>query len=109
MDEHFTPITTEESLDALFTSSAQRPVILFKHDPSCPISARAYRELDRVEGEVALVDVEHDQAIASAVAKRTGIRHESPQVIVVKDVQPVWSASHFNIKTDAVSHAADST
>ncbi|MDQ6604179.1 MAG: bacillithiol system redox-active protein YtxJ [Chloroflexota bacterium] len=106
MDEHFTPITTTESLDALFTSSAERPVILFKHDPYCPISARAYREMERVQGAIALVDVENDKAIASAVTKRTGIRHESPQVIVVKDGQPVWSASQFNIKTDAVSQAA---
>jgi bacillithiol system protein YtxJ len=106
MDEHFTPITDTESLDALFASSAEQPVILFKHDPYCPISARAYREMERVPGDVALVDVEHDKAIASAVAERTGVRHESPQVIVVKDGQPVWSASHFNIKADAVSQAA---
>lgn len=106
MDEHFTPITTTESLDALFASSEQHPVILFKHDPYCPISARAYREMERVEGAIALVDVEHDKAIASAITKRTGVRHESPQVIVVKDGQPIWSASQFNIKTDAVSQAA---
>ena len=105
MDEHFTPITDSASLDALFESSAERPVILFKHDPYCPISARAYREMEQVPGDIALVDVEHDKTIASAVAKRTGVRHESPQVIVVKDGQPVWSASHFNIKADAVSQA----
>ncbi|HEY8292375.1 MAG TPA: bacillithiol system redox-active protein YtxJ [Thermomicrobiales bacterium] len=106
MDEHFTPITDSESLDALFASSAAHPVVLFKHDPSCPISARAYREMEQVPGDVALVDVENDTAIASAVAERTGVRHESPQVIVVKDGQPVWSASHFNIKAAAVSEAA---
>ena len=109
MDEHFTPITNTASLDALFASSATQPVILFKHDPYCPISTRAYREMERVQGDVSLIDVEQDKAIASAVAERTGIRHESPQVIVVKDGQPVWSASHFNIKADAVSHATHAT
>ncbi len=106
MDEHFTPITDRESLDALFASSAAHPVILFKHDPHCPISARAYREMEQVPGDVALVDVEHDKAIASAVAEGTGVRHESPQVIVIRNGQPVWSASHFNIKASAVSEAA---
>ncbi len=105
MDEHFKPVTDTESLDALFASSAQHPVILFKHDPYCPISARAYREMEQVSADVAIVDVEHDKAIASAVTKRTGIRHESPQVIVVKDGQPVWSASQFNIKASAVFEA----
>ncbi len=103
MDEHFKPVTDTESLDALFASSAQHPVILFKHDPYCPISARAYREMEQVPGDVALVDVEHNKEIASAVTKRTGIQHESPQVIVVKDGQPVWSASQFNIKANAVA------
>jgi monothiol bacilliredoxin len=107
MEEHFTPITDSASLDALFASSAERPVILFKHDPYCPISARAYREMERVPGDIALVDVEHDKAVASAVAKRTGVQHESPQVIVVKGGQPVWSASHFHITGEAVARAVD--
>jgi len=106
MDDHFTAITDSESLNALFASSAGQPVILFKHDPYCSISARAYREMEQVQGDIALVDVEHDKAIASAVTKRTGVRHESPQVIVVKDGRSVWSASHFTITADAVAQAA---
>ncbi len=105
MDEHFKPVTDTESLDALFASSAQHPVILFKHDPYCPISARAYKEMTQVADDVAIIDVEHNKEIASAVTKRTGVQHESPQVIVVKDGQPVWSASQFNIKANAVSQA----
>jgi len=105
MDEHFTPVTDTESLDALFASSAHHPVILFKHDPYCPISARAYKEMTQVADDVAIIDVEHNKEIASAVTKRTGVQHESPQVIVVKDGQPVWSASQFNIKANAVSEA----
>ncbi len=106
MDDHFTPITDTESLDALFASSATQPVILFKHDPYCSISARAYREMTRVADDVAIIDVAHDTEIASAIAQRTGVHHESPQVIIVKDSQPVWSASHFNIKAGTVSQAA---
>ncbi|MHB8647630.1 MAG: bacillithiol system redox-active protein YtxJ [Thermomicrobiales bacterium] len=106
MDEHFAPITDIESLDALFASSTKQPVILFKHDPYCSISARAYREMTRVTGDVAIIDVAHDTEIASAITQRTGVRHESPQVIVVKDGQAVWSASHFIIKADAVTQAA---
>ncbi len=105
MNEHFTPVTDSESLDELFASSAQHPVILFKHDPYCPISARAYKEMAQVADDVAIIDVEHNKEIASAITKRTGVQHESPQVIVVKDGQPVWSASQFNIKANAVSEA----
>jgi bacillithiol system protein YtxJ len=105
MDTHFTPITDTEALDALFASSAERPVILFKHDPYCPISARAHREMSHVAGDVAIIDVAHDHTVKNAVTERTGIRHESPQVIVLRDGKAVWSASQFHINADGVAQA----
>ena len=104
-NEHFTPVTDTEALDALFASSAEHPVILFKHDPYCPISARAHREMERVAGDVAIIDVAHDDVIKRAVTERTGIRHESPQVIVLRDGKAAWSASQFRIKADDVAKA----
>lgn len=108
-DEHFTPVTDTDTLDDLFAASAERPVILFKHDPYCPISARAYREMARVEGDVAIVDVAHDDAVKHAVTERTGVRHESPQVIVVRDGKAAWSASLYRINADDVAHAVRGT
>lgn len=106
MDDQFTPITDAAALDALFAASAQKPVILFKHDPYCPISARAFREMARVADDVAIIDVANDQDIARAIAERTGIRHESPQAIVLRDGAAAWSASHGRIKADDVAQAA---
>ena len=31
------------------------------------------------------------------IARRTGIKHESPQAIVFKDGEPVYHASHYDI------------
>ncbi len=42
---------------------------------------------------------------SDAVTERTGVRHESPQVIVLRDGKAVWSASQFRIKADDVAHA----
>lgn len=105
MDEHFTPVTGAEALDALWRQSAGAPVLLFKHDPYCPISARAAREMARIPQPVAVIDVAADTATAKAVTQRTGIRHESPQVILLAGGRPVWSASHFAITADAVTAA----
>jgi bacillithiol system protein YtxJ len=109
MDKPFTPITDTQALDALWDASHDAPVILFKHDPFCGISARAHAELSALDGPVPTIDVEHDRAIAKAVAERTGVRHESPQAIVLRDGRAVWSASHFDITaaavTDALTHA----
>jgi monothiol bacilliredoxin len=111
MEKPFTPVTDTQALDALWEASSDAPVLLFKHDPHCGISAHAHTELARLSGDVPTIDVEHDRAIAKAVTERTGVRHESPQAIILRDGKAVWSANHFDITaaavTDALTHAAD--
>jgi bacillithiol system protein YtxJ len=110
MDTPFTPVTDPQELDTLWDASHEAPVLLFKHDPYCGISAHAHAELSTLDGAIPTIDVAHDRAIAKAVTERTGVRHESPQVILLRDGRPVWSASHFSITaaavSDALSHAA---
>jgi len=102
----FAPVETMDALDHLFARSAAAPVILFLHDPSCPISAGAYRRMTQLAGEVALVNVQRAHAISRALEARTGVRHESPQVIVLQQGRAVWSASHGGITATAVAAAA---
>jgi bacillithiol system protein YtxJ len=105
-EERFVPIADQADLDRLFAESAEQPVVLYKHDFACHISANAYRELAAVPGEVALIDVGRQQGIAAEVASRTGIEHESPQVIVLSDGRPVYAASHWDITGEEVARAA---
>jgi bacillithiol system protein YtxJ len=107
-EEHFVPVVDRADLDRLFAESAEQPVVLFKHDFSCHISANAYRELGAVPGEVPLIDVGRQQGLADEVASRTGIEHESPQVIVLRNGQPVYAASHRDITGEEVARAARS-
>ena len=105
-EEHFVPVTDRAKLERLFAESAEQPVVLFKHDFACPISANAYHELATVPGEVLLIDVERQQGLAAEVASRTGIEHESPQVIVLRNGRPVYAASHRDITREGVARAA---
>jgi bacillithiol system protein YtxJ len=105
-EEHFVPVADRADLDRLLADSAEQPVVLFKHDFACPISANAYRELAAIPCEVPLIDVESQKGLADEVANRTGIKHESPQVIVMRDGQPVYAASHWNITGEEVARAA---
>ncbi len=105
MERPFMPVTTAEALESLFSQSAEHPVIVFKHDTSCPISAAAYRQMQRMNQAVAVVDVARSQELSEEIATRTGVKHESPQVIVVNDGQAVWSASHYDITQEAVTQA----
>jgi bacillithiol system protein YtxJ len=77
-------------------------VLLFKHDPFCGISTAAERELARLPGPVHVVDVARHRDLARRVTERTGVQHESPQVVVLRDGVAVWSASHRAIRTETV-------
>jgi len=105
----FIPVEDTGGLAELFTRSDDAPVVLFKHSTTCPISAHAHREMSRLDagaaGSVALVVVQSARPVSNEIAERTGLRHESPQAIVLRKGRPVWSASHYDITADAVAQA----
>lgn len=99
-----TPLHDVESLDAAIAESRERPVLLFKHSPYCGVSCEALDELEahignREPGGVAyrMITVQTHRPVSDAVSARLGIRHETPQAILLRDGKPVWNASHFRI------------
>jgi bacillithiol system protein YtxJ len=105
MTTRFAPVADAAALDALFAASEDGPVVLFKHDPVCSISANAYEELARLGSDVPLIDVEGAEDVAAEVATRTGVAHESPQVIVLRGGAAVWSASLADVTAAGVAAA----
>ncbi|HEX5498653.1 MAG TPA: monothiol bacilliredoxin BrxC family protein, partial [Thermomicrobiales bacterium] len=85
----------------------ERPgvTLLYLHDPWCPISSRAKRQLETLGGTIAMIDVDAHPDLTPTIEAITGIRHESPQAIVLRDGKPVWSGSLFAITTDAIRRA----
>ncbi|MDF2926837.1 MAG: ral stress protein [Paenibacillaceae bacterium] len=97
----------------LAEASAEKPVLLLKHSTRCPISAEAYDQFmkhvnkEPVAGmQYALVLVVEQRAISNAVAEELGVKHESPQVLLIKDGQVVWHTSHWRITADALKEQA---
>jgi bacillithiol system protein YtxJ len=107
-------LTTVEHLDELHRLIAQsesRPVLLFKHSYTCGVSMEALDELvahmnDGATGaQYAMVTVQTHRAVSNAVAQKLGVRHETPQALLIKDGKVVWSASHFRVTAAAVEGA----
>ena len=102
-----TQIDAESELQAALDASS---FLLFKHSYRCPISLRAFREYqiwveanpDAVTG---WIDVVGERALSLAAASRTGIGHESPQAILLRDGRPVWNASHGAITRASLADA----
>ncbi|HEX6812559.1 MAG TPA: bacillithiol system redox-active protein YtxJ [Planctomycetota bacterium] len=98
-------------LAAFHRALRQHPrVLLFKHSPSCAISAAArdgYDAFRREQPDVPalFVDVIADRPTARAITEHCGVKHESPQAILFEEGLATWHASHDAITAGAL-HAA---
>ncbi len=97
MNARFHEINSTEELDKLFQKSNDQPVALFKHSTTCPISSGVYQEISRADADINLIIVQHARNVSNAIAEKTGIRHESPQAIVIKNGVPIYHASHYDV------------
>ena len=105
-------LTSPDQVDTLLEESASRPVLLFKHSASCGTSAYALDELRELLGRpqaedvrYAVVVVQSDRATSNAVATRLGVRHETPQALLLRDGRVVWNASHHRLTADNIAKA----
>jgi bacillithiol system protein YtxJ len=105
METNFSPVSDAAALEELFARSHNEPVLLFKHSTACPISARAHKQMEEVKTPVSIVVVQESRDVSQQVAERTGVRHETPQALVLRNGQVVWNASHFDITADVVEQA----
>lgn len=104
-----TQLSDVDGLDAVIAESRHRPVLLFKHSRSCGVSCEALDELhthlDRgpTGASYGIITVQSHRHVSDAVAQRLGLRHETPQAILLRDGRVEWSASHFAITAEALS------
>ncbi len=83
-------------------------VVLFKHSTRCFISRSAWQRfsdewsLDN-NTPVYYLDLLQHRDISAEIAQRYGVQHQSPQVLLIRNGECVYHASHENI------HAADVT
>jgi bacillithiol system protein YtxJ len=103
----FVTVADLAALDRVFAASDEGTVVLFLHDPFCPVSAAARRRVEDAGGDVFLVNVSRQQELNLIIAERTGVRHESPQAFVLRDGKPIWYASHGGITTEGLVTARD--
>ncbi len=104
MNAKFVTLSSTEKLDELFEKSDSEPIVLFKHSTTCPISFGVYEEVSNAKTDVNIVIVQQSRDISNEIATRTGIRHESPQAIVLKNGVPIYSASHYDISAQDIEN-----
>ncbi|HSS48947.1 MAG TPA: monothiol bacilliredoxin BrxC family protein, partial [Thermoanaerobaculia bacterium] len=53
----------------------------------------------------AVIEIQVARAVSDALAQRTGVRHESPQIFLLRQGQVAWQASHYGINRQALRQA----
>ena len=106
-------LTQDHDLEQLVERSKTDPVLIFKHSTQCSISAQVYEEFTNfAEGTPDLfcgvVLVVENRRLSNAIAERFGVRHESPQALLIKNGSVVWQASHWSITSDSLGDALKS-
>jgi bacillithiol system protein YtxJ len=115
MHPQLTSLDRLDQLDQLLAESQNRPLLLFKHSYSCGISLEALDEIvdhlnqGSLDARYAMVTVQTHRELSNAVASRLGVRHQTPQAIVVRDGRAVWSASHFRVNASEIRKALEAT
>jgi bacillithiol system protein YtxJ len=92
------------AVEALFREPL---AIIFKHSTQCPVSSAAYREVESFltahpDAPVHLLLVIEDRRVSNFFAERCQVRHESPQLIMLKEGRVVWHDSHYGITQRAI-------
>lgn len=85
-------------------------VLVLKHSPICGVSASALhaaRAFAAAHPDVPLqvIDVIRERPESDRLAESLGVRHASPQAILLSDGAPVWNDSHFGISRGSLEGA----
>ncbi len=83
-------------------------VVLYKHSHRCGVSARArtaVEEFVRAHPDVNLyqIDVVAQRELSNHIADTFSVRHESPQILLLKDGEVVCHRSHWQINSKELS------
>jgi bacillithiol system protein YtxJ len=111
--QHLQHLRTPESARAVFDASERAPVFIFKHSTACGLSDQAHAEFraflaSAPEGfSYYRLDVLESRAVSDLVEDLAGVRHESPQVLVLWRSRCVWHASHRGVRESALSGRAE--
>lgn len=99
------PLVDEEDLDNVLDAPL---AIIYKHSPLCGLSSGAIREVKRFKRDhpdvsIYIVDVIGSRAIANEIESRTGVRHQSPQAILIAEGKVRWHDSHRGVNGEALA------
>ena len=105
-------LENSDSLEAAVEQSYKQAIVIFKHSTRCSISSMAKDRLERswdIPEENAplmyYLDLIAYRSISNQIAERFKVHHESPQLILIKNGEAIYDASHNYITIDELKES----
>ncbi len=101
-------IQKEEEINSLIEQSKDKPCLIFKHSISCPISSMAKNRLELnwdlsdQDLDIYYLDLINYRSISNKIAEVFQIKHESPQVLLIKGGVCTYNTSHLDITAEDI-------
>lgn len=101
-------IKSVEDFHEIVEKSKNRTQIIFKDSTTCGISAYAKERLDlgtaklEEKADFNYLDLLAYRSISNLIAEELDIRHQSPQILVLRDGKLVHSVTHHSIEPDKI-------
>ena len=102
-------ITSSKEVDQIIEQSQNKTQILFKDSVSCGISAFAKEKLTHgnelliEKADFNYLDLLSYRNVSNYIAEVLGVIHQSPQIIVLKNKEVIYSTSHHSIDPKSIA------
>ncbi len=102
------PLISADELDTLVSKSIKRPQLIFKNSTTCGISSMALRsfeaqyDLNSEQADLYMLHIQHNRSLSNEIAQRFHVRHESPQLLIIKNGSVVKDVSHGAISAVSI-------
>jgi len=101
-------LTSESQLEEITRKSFEKTQVIFKHSTRCSISSISMNkfvknyEVPVTDADLYYLDLLNYRSVSDEVGYKFQIQHQSPQVLVIKNGEAIYDASHYAIQTDKI-------
>jgi bacillithiol system protein YtxJ len=106
-------LTDENQINDIKEFSKTGMAIVYKHSHRCSTCSmaldrieRSWKDAEMKNAKPFFVNVINARALSNKIAEEFGVRHESPQILIIKDGKCVYNASHLSISYNEIKSKA---
>ncbi|MBL4861656.1 MAG: bacillithiol system redox-active protein YtxJ [Crocinitomicaceae bacterium] len=104
----WTRLTSVEQLHEILNKAEENPILFFKHSTRCATSMMVLRSFESSWSsddnlcELYFLDLLKHRDVSNEISARTGVVHQSPQVIVLRGNSIVYENAHSGIDANKI-------